>query len=404
MVSGFFPLDDALDLLPGSYSPFVHECIVRLGTWLPFEQVPAALLFLTGVQVDAETVRRLTEQAGAALVVEEDAEAERLALDPPDAAEGPAIQQFSADGTMVPLVGGEWTEVKTLALGTVTTDAEGGVHTADLSYFSRHCSAEEFRQLTVVATHERGTERAGTVCAVMDGADWLQGLIDFHRPDAIRILDFPHAAEHLGTAAQATFGSGSVAGAEWLTTQLHQLKHGDPDAVLAAVKKLPVTTDAAIAVRDRELAYLTARRRQIAYATFRDRGLPIGSGIVESACKLVVQARLKGSGMHWAVPNVSPMVALRAAWCSQRWDRAWQVVRRHHRTCRDAQHAQRAHPRPRSDQVTSPSSGQPAAPTPPPSLPQRPPRPACVVDGRPTKDHPWHRIPACVNHRSFAKS
>jgi hypothetical protein len=55
-----------------------------------------------------------------------------------------------------------------------------------------------------------------------------------------------------------------------------------------------------------------SRRRQIAYADFQIQGYPIGSGMVESANKLVVEQRLKGAGMHWARRNVTPMLALRA--------------------------------------------------------------------------------------------
>ena len=75
-------------------------------------------------------------------------------------------------------------------------------HTLDLSYFSRLADAETFTRQTYVETYRRGTESAGVVCAVQDGAEWLQGLVDVLRPDAVRILDFPHAVEHLTSAAQ----------------------------------------------------------------------------------------------------------------------------------------------------------------------------------------------------------
>src|SRR5579883_1272596 len=92
---GFSPLDEELALLPGAFSPWVVEAVVRLATWMPFEQVPAALAFFTQVRIDADTARRLAEQAGAALVAVETAEAEGLlqpgAVAPAPA--GPAVQQ-----------------------------------------------------------------------------------------------------------------------------------------------------------------------------------------------------------------------------------------------------------------------------------------------------------------------
>ena len=63
------------------------------------------------------------------------------------------------------------------------------VHTRNLSYFSHKISSEEFARLALVEIHRRGIENAGQVAAVMAGSDWLQGFTDYHRPDALRILD-----------------------------------------------------------------------------------------------------------------------------------------------------------------------------------------------------------------------
>src|SRR5437868_392014 len=104
----FSPLDEELELGSGTLSPRLLESVVRLGTWMPFERVPAALAFFTGVPSSIETARRLTEAAGAALVAAETAAVERLERELPPVPEGPALQQLSVDGAMVPLVGGTW--------------------------------------------------------------------------------------------------------------------------------------------------------------------------------------------------------------------------------------------------------------------------------------------------------
>ena len=59
------------------------------------------------------------------------------------------------------------------------------------------------------------------------------------------------------------------------------------------------------------------------YPLFQEQGWPIGSGIVESGNKLVVETRLKGSGMHWADRHVDPMLAIRNILCSDRWKQEW---------------------------------------------------------------------------------
>ena len=114
--------------------------------------------------------------------------------------------------------------------------------------------------------------------------------------------------------------------------------------------------------RAEALAYFEKRRAQIVYADFRARGYPIGSGAVESANKLVVEARLKGSGMHWDRASVSPMVCLRDLLCSDRWTTEWPATWRAHRA------AARRRPRPTADaQPAAPPA--PAAPPPPAALP-----------------------------------
>jgi hypothetical protein len=371
---------------------------VRLGTWLPFEQVPEALAFLTGVRISVDTARTLTEQAGAALVQAEEAEVDRIDRDAPPIPAGPAVQQLSADGTMVPLVGGEWAEVRTLATGTVkqcqTKEGEQVPHCTELSYFSRLADAATFTRSAVLETHRRGTARAETVCAVVDGAEWLQRFIDLHRSDAVRILDFPHAAEYLAKAAHAAFGVGTEQATTWLEEQLRLLKEEDPDQVLATLHALPLEGGAA-GVRDGVVHYLEERRSQIAYAHFRAQGYPIGSGIVESGNKLVIGARMKGSGMHWARGNVNPMVALRAVTCSGCWSSAWVSIWQQRRTEVAQQHHARVQRRQEERRDRERQQASPALADPAPAelaagaSPKKPVRPKQVIDGKPTTDHPW---------------
>lgn len=348
MARGFFPLDEELQLLPGKFTPTVVESMVRLGAWMPFTSAARMIDHFTKVTVSEPKVRRTTEGAGRAYVEAQTAEVERLHKEMPESPEGPAVQQLSVDGAMVPLLRGRWAEVKTLAIGTVSPhrleqDCAGTMkgetdkgrleaQTEEISYFSRMADHETFARLALVETYRRGTEKAGTVCGVNDGADWEQGFMDYHRPDAVRILDWGHASEYVAKAGQAVFGVGTAETSEWVGEKLHELKHEDPERVLAALRQLREAVpcrveegkrEAALKVIAESLQYLEKRREQIRYTEFIRRGYPIGSGMVESANKLVVEARLKGSGMHWGDEHVNPMLALRNVVCSDRWDEAW---------------------------------------------------------------------------------
>jgi hypothetical protein len=364
------------------------------------------------VHVSEATARRQTENWGAAYVGIQEEEVERIEQELPPAPAGPEKMLLSVDGAMVPLVGGEWTEVKTVALGVIEEpvweDDEWKVHASELSYFSRWMEAEEFGRAALGETHHRGLETAAQVVAVTDGAVWEQGFIDYHREDAARVLDFPHAAEYVAEMGQAVWGEGTETTNEWLDEQLHKLKHEGPTDVLAELRSL--TQDYPEHPKlCKSLAYLEKREAQMQYPICLEQGWPIGSGAVESANKLVVEARLKGAGMHWAPAHVNPMLALRNAMCSGRWPQARAQILAHRQLQRQqTRHLRRVQRL--AEQATARAStetlscAQPveratktSAPQPNPPVDTRasgpPDSPSPRKPWRPGPDHPWRHSP-----------
>ena len=281
----------------------------------------------THVSVSKSTAQRHTEAVGLAYEAVQLAEVEQIEQDWPDVEQGPAKLVVGVDGAFVPVLRGEWAEVKTLVVAEVgepvEVKGEAVVPTHSLSYFSRLSEAQAFQRLTLGELHRRCLETAGQVAAVSDGAEWIQGFVDYHCPEALRILDFAHAAERICQIGEVVLGSGHASLAAWQTRQLHQLKHSGPSDLVA-----DLTSFAAEQLSDEliaeNLAYLEKRVPQMQYPTFQACGWPIGSGVAESANKLVVEARLKGAGMHWSRESVNPLLALRNAVCNDRWDEAWQ--------------------------------------------------------------------------------
>jgi hypothetical protein len=391
---GFSPLDEELRLLPGALTPTLQAHLSRLGSRLSFAAAASELGYLKGVRVAPATARRRTEADGAVYAALQDAEAERVLAAPPPPRRGPAVQQVSVDGAMVPLVDGSWREVRTLAIGTIVPGRQPGtVRCEDLSYFSRMVDAERFMTLSAGEVHRRGVETAGRVALVVDGAAWEQAFGDAHCPQAVRILDFPHGAQRLSDVAEAVWGT-HAAGQTWAAAQRRELRDGTPETVLAAIRAVPLTEarDAAAAgqVQGAVLGYLEPRREQLRYADFRAQGLPIGSGIVESANKVVVEARLKGAGRRWTEGNITPMVALRGALCSARWSEAWAQIATARRRRRERPRLVALLPAASAASVAAPTH---AVRHPPSSaLPRSGPK--TIVNGRPTARHPWKRIPA----------
>lgn len=146
-------------------------------------------------------------------------------------------------------------------------------------------------------------------------------------PSSVCILDFFHAAEHINAAFGAAYGDGSVqaraAFAKWRTILLE-----DPDGTEKLIRSIANLRDRhpRSKVISQVLGYLRSNRHRMRYAERRAEGLPIGSGVVESACKMLVTQRMKNSGMRWGEQGGQAILTARA-WClSDRFDRAWATL------------------------------------------------------------------------------
>ena len=413
--AGFSPLDVELGLLPNHrFTPRVEEVVARAGASLPFAEAADLLHCVVGVQVSEATQRRLTYAAGSAAVAVEETALARLEQQVPPVADAPARLQISLDATKVPLVGGEWTDAKLGVIAELVpaVPAEGPptVEAVNLSYTARWEPAETFGRTLTLEAHRRGVEEARDLASPNDGAEWIQGVLDYMAPHAVRILDEPHAAEHLGTIALLVYGERTPAALAWVATQRQRLREEDPAPVLAALEQAladgprlgsPAGPEGLTPQQwlAREVAFFQKRADQIRYAAFRQARYPIGSGIVESGHKVIISPRFKRAGQHWAPAHLNPLLVLRTTICNERWVESWPLIWAQQQAAtvvaRQAAQQQRC---------LAPSAEAPSVPSPvpeavpAPSLPERAPAAARVrscaraaARRRPAPDHPWRR-------------
>lgn len=307
--------------------------MARLGSKLPFREAVDELGHSYHTAISEPTCRRVTQRSGQAAEAVARTFVEYLEKEAPDPETAPEKLLFSADGSFIQLTTGEWLEVKSVAIGEFASmersgNGEGEVKTSNISYFSRSYPVRDFERYALGEMHRRGLDKATTVAAVNDGAQWIQSFIDYHCPQAVRIIDFSHALEYVADAGKAIWGEGSDAFKQWFPRMAHQLKHKPPQRTLADLRLLQpkAKTDEQAAVLDKAIFYLQTRLEMIDYPFFQNRGYPIGSGSVESGHKVVVQRRLKGAGMRWAAHHVDPMLALRDLICNRRWAEGWSQI------------------------------------------------------------------------------
>ena len=148
-----------------------------------------------------------------------------------------------------------------------------------------------------------------------------------------RIRHSFHAVEHLKDAFDTAHGSDSPKAAAQFKKYRHLLRH-EPDGVNRVIRAL-------VYLRSKSpgneriaqvLGYFRGNRHRMGYADAKARGLPIGSGVVEAACKTLVTERLKRSGMRWGSYGGQAILTLRSLVQSRRFDHAWSLLAQSYRT------------------------------------------------------------------------
>jgi Uncharacterised protein family (UPF0236) len=328
---GFSPVDATLGLPPRArLSEPLTAWVVRLGATTTFREAAALLGDLTGLAVAPETVRVHGERCGAALAAEQDAAAAQVlatreaaaAVDP-----APGALLVEADGVMVRYRDG-WHEAKVGLVGGVVDGAlRAPSYVAareDADHFGPRLLAEAARRgaLDVVdwegALGGRNLAVLRPVHLVADGAPWIWNLAADHFGARTEAVDFYHASQHLWEVARSLHGADTPEAGAWARARLHELhKHGVAP-VRAALARARAPTAAAGEALRRERGYFAANAARMDYPAIRRRGLPIGSGAVESSAKHVIQQRMKRAGQRWSEAGARAMLALRACTASGR--------------------------------------------------------------------------------------
>jgi hypothetical protein len=342
---GFCPWDDVLGLTPLAFSPAAEEIACLAGVAASFAEASTMTLpKLAGLRVAESTVERTTEAAGQRVAV---AGAAGQTFGPQrdwawhKDAEGKTVAYIAADATGVGQQGpgGVAAEGRMANVGVIYNPVpEERAQWANPAAARRpDWQARYLASLQPLAAlgeplrrqgAQVGMDRAERWVALSDGGNGLEDFLRtmFPRVEAV-ILDFWHAAEHLGNLAKA-WQPGDEAAAETLrATWCQQLKHEGGAALLATLRGLDLggRSRSVRAIYQEEVGYFENQVHRMDYPRYRAKGWQIGSGPVESACKRVVGQRLKGAGMRWGEDGANGVCYLRALFLSEKgqWDAFW---------------------------------------------------------------------------------
>jgi hypothetical protein len=355
-------VDRLLDVAESAVSVGVRELCCREGTdSRSFARASENLAEAAQLQVSEEALRQIVESEGKAVLSA--AEDEQLEIDwsasdcKTTTPQGQEVSRIyaSGDGVLVPVT----TQAEKLKrratvlkkrrekrarrghrrprLGAVKRGADGRYKQFNVVSF--YDQEQKHRLVSVTRKDHRGSRkllRRGASQLRIRAADESVGLIDGaptlrKQFESLRLtglgLDFYHFGQHVHEGRRQTFGEQNPQGDAWAADLLHTAKHEEYESLWDKLcawrsgQRSKAKRDAAADL----MQYVSDRRAMISYAQFRERGWHIGSGPIESMCKVTTQ-RVKGSGMRWDRDNAEAMMALEALRQSNQWDRYWAIA------------------------------------------------------------------------------
>jgi hypothetical protein len=171
-----------------------------------------------------------------------------------------------------------------------------------------------------VECHERDAAEKKTLVCLMDGDINLWNMQREWFPRAVGILDLYHVLERLWIAAHVFHPERSVEAEQFVDHYLQMLLGGKVGHLIGGMKrKLGEQRGSKRKALKQVITYLENNRQYMKYDEYLAAGYPIGSGVVEGACRYVVKDRMERTGMRWEIEGAHSMLQLRSIYINSDW-------------------------------------------------------------------------------------
>jgi hypothetical protein len=168
------------------------------------------------------------------------------------------------------------------------------------------------------------------VC-LLDGERSLWTLMYAYFPTAFFVLDVFHVLEHVAKAALCFYDEQSPQARDFVTERLEMLLEGRAGRLIGGLKQMLTKQELSNAKKytlSQVIGYLERNRKHMRYEVCLARGYPIGSGVIEGACRNLINDRLELTGMSWKLQGAESVMRLRAVLINNDWDTFWKHRRR----------------------------------------------------------------------------
>lgn len=335
---GTLPPEISLGIGKRRVSTAAEEAVSLCACQESFERSAKSLLRLTGLRLSEATARRTAEDAGNDIgqrLQQGQTFGDAVSWPWPVDQVGRSCAYVSIDATGILMQGprgkkaeGRMPYVGMVYFPTPESETKVPIHLQGRArYVAGLMSLEELGPCLRRQAARVGMDQALQWLALSDGGAGLDHFFEVNFPRAQRILDFYHAAEHLAELATAYHTGDAVATEQTFASWRHQLRHEGGKVFLKTLLNLYVQ-DRSTLVQEthrRLLDYVRCNIHRMDYPAYAAQGWQIGSGPVESACKMVVNQRLCQGGMRWGEPGGDGMCHLRALYRSEssQWTDYW---------------------------------------------------------------------------------
>ena len=320
--NGLAPLDEQLGLEGKHHSVGVRRKVALEASSEPFAETSKRLEELIGIKVSSKETQLESEDLGREAGIQADELVDALWSEHAEIQPEVTARRFyiTADGTIVPTdEGGKEAKIGSVYETPLTRNGLAN----DIRYTGGFHNSEHFGKKLYVLAARRGLKTAGEVVFIGDGAKWIWNLMSYHFPEAVQIVDFYHAAEHIWSLSRAVHGEGTKACKDWARKRVKHLLKGKMELVISSFSELDPPNAVVAEEIKNNVTYFTNNKERMRYNEYRKCGYHIGSGTVESACKHVVGQRLKQAGMRWSVQGADAILQLRILWKNGEWNRFW---------------------------------------------------------------------------------
>lgn len=319
--SGYYPLDQELGLAEEAYQYDVQERMLCLGIESPYGVSANLFKKLTGVTPSSHCLHETLNRIGKLSPIEDIIPSEQeiiRRIEAVSVADGQLpVLVVASDGAHAPTrpAGGrsdkrgpgKWREVKGFRIYLL----DGDEHIVQIASWHQIQDVAQFTKDLEMVASRIPMDRV-SVALLGDGADWLWNAMVKCFPNGRQVLDYYHCAEHVYDVAKIQH-SDSLSAQQWAEGTIARLFMNDTDAVINGLKCTKPSCPEAEKELIKFINYLSNHKHRLNYEEYRDNGLPIGSGGIESSNKHICHVRLKRSGAWWLEENGNTMLGLRCA-------------------------------------------------------------------------------------------